>query len=116
MLVPLELPDKLLPVTAPIAATLLGVISPNVSVRLGVAPLEDIPLIPLAVVTPIAVTVPFPVPGVNPSAVVTSDELNVIAPVLVLKDVTGKLIDVLLAEVSLPFVSTVNVPTWVESP
>ena len=44
--------------------------------------------------------------GVNPNAVVTSPDVNVTEPVLVLNDVTTALLD---AEVILPVESTTNV-------
>ena len=53
-------PLKLVPVTVPVLATELGVIAPSVIVKFGVAPPLELPLTPLAVVTPIAVTVPLP--------------------------------------------------------
>lgn len=57
---PVLVPDKLDPLTAPVAATLVGVIAPAVMVRAGVDPPLDVPLKPLAVATDIAVTVPPP--------------------------------------------------------
>ena len=43
-----------LPVTVPLATTLVGVIAPKLNVKLGVEPPLLVPLTPLAVVTPIA--------------------------------------------------------------
>ena len=74
-----------------------------VSVKAGVAPPEDEPVNPFAEATETAVTVP--VPGVNPRAVVTSPEVRVIAPVRVLKLVTGVPED---AAVRRPLASTVR--------
>jgi hypothetical protein len=71
-----------------------------------VAPPELDPLTPLAVATLTAVTVPLPVPGVKPNAVVTSVDVSVTAPVLVLKLVTPPA-DPELAAVTRPFESTV---------
>ena len=78
------------------------------------------PVRPVPVAT--LVTLPLPVPGVYPSAVVTSELLNVTAPFLVLKLVTPVLAMVTLDEplkeppdkpvpiVSVPVVFAVTVP------
>ena len=56
---PLLLPDRLDPVTAPDAATDVGVIAPKARLMAGVVVgLVTVPLTPLAVVTDTLVTVP----------------------------------------------------------
>src|SRR6187402_1934553 len=61
---PVFVPDKLDPVTVPVAATLAGVIAPRVNVRAGVVvDVDTAPLTPLAVTTDTSVTVPPPPPA-----------------------------------------------------
>ena len=56
---PLFVPDRLEPATAPLAATLEGVIAPRVNVMAGVVvAVATVPLTPLAGVTETDVTVP----------------------------------------------------------
>ena len=56
---PVLLPDRLVPVTLPDAATEVGVIAPRTRLMAGVVEsLATVPLTPLAVVTETVVTVP----------------------------------------------------------
>jgi hypothetical protein len=99
---PVLVPLILVPVTVPVAATELGVIAPSDSVIAGVVvEVATLPLTPLAVTTETELTVPDPLPGVYPSAVVTSLEVRVTAPVRVLKLDTPPA-DPLLADVIIP--------------
>ena len=90
---------RLLPVTVPLAATLVGVMAPRASVIAGVVEVEvTLPLTPLAVATLTLVTLPSPVPA--PSAVLAA--AAVVAPVPP------------LARISVP--PTVSVPAVVMGP
>ena len=77
----------------PVAAILVGVIAPRLNVIAGVVvAVATVPLIPLAEVTLTVVTVPDVEPGVYPRAVTISADVNVTAPVRVLKESTPALL------------------------
>ena len=85
-------PDKLVPVIVPDAATLVGVIAPSVNEMAGVVVgLATVPLTPLAVVTDTLFTVPPPPPA--GAAHVPSPRQNVVfvAPVPPAKFATERL-------------------------